>query len=85
MRTTIEIDDQLYQEIKLRAQSSSRSIREVLESALRSVFFAKQNKPDSFRVRPHASKFRAGIDEVKIRQTLDEIDLEEMKSKGKLL
>lgn len=84
MRTSIEIEDQLYNEIKQRARSSSRSIREVIESALRAAFMGKGKAKKTFTVKPHYSKFKAGIDENHLKQILDELDIEGHRQDGDL-
>lgn len=83
MRTSIEIEDRLYGEIKRRAASSSRTVREVIESALRAAFMGEKRKSRSFSVRPHDSPFKAGVDEDRLSKTIDDLEVEERLAGGK--
>lgn len=77
MRTTIDLDDKLYNEIKLKAESSKRTIREVIHNALISVFYPKKSNLKKFKVIPHASAFKAGIDQEKLSDLAQDLEVEE--------
>ncbi len=79
MRTTVTIDEDVARELKTRARKSDRSFKEVLNESLRFAFSISRSpirKIKRFRVRPHRSAFRQGIDLEKLNQLVDQLDAE---------
>jgi hypothetical protein len=66
MRITIELDDRIVKEIKNRAKSSGRTIKEVINQELATVFFPEKQTKKKFKVTPHSSTFKEGVDQEKI-------------------
>lgn len=82
MRTTITLDDDVAREIHARAKQSDKSFKEILNESLRLAFSVSRSplsrlKP--FRVHPHKSAFRAGIDAAKLNQLVDELEVDSRK------
>lgn len=75
MRTTIDIDDSLLDEIKKKAELKNLSIRAVINDALRVALKGRRIKKQVFKVEPVKLGFCQGIDEMKLNQLLDEEDL----------
>ena len=50
MRTTIEIADELFRQLKRRAADEGVTIRQVVENALR-IYFGKQTKGKAYRLK----------------------------------
>ena len=79
MRTTLTLDDDVAEELRLLAQRSGHSFKAVVNDTLRRGL-ATGAKPagekPAFEVRPHASGFRAGVDVGKLNQLVDDLDLE---------
>jgi plasmid stability protein len=51
MRTTLNIDDHLYREVKVRAARENRTVTELVETALRGFLHGAPNEVDSAGVR----------------------------------
>ena len=62
MRTTIEINDDLFRKAKHRAADEGASLRQVVENALR-VYLAERRstKPYRFRWRTESGRLQAGV------------------------
>lgn len=79
MRTTININDALLEELKARAAESGRSLRQVLDDTLRlglGVGRAGQSGR-SFQVRPHPLGLKAGFHGASLNQLYDQLEAEE--------
>jgi len=50
MRTTIEIGDELFRQLKRRAADEGATIRQIVENALR-VYLGKQTKDKAYRLK----------------------------------
>ncbi|MEW6369191.1 MAG: antitoxin [Acidobacteriota bacterium] len=79
MRTTVTLDDDVARELRARARRTDRSFKQVLNDTLRLAFSASRSGGRGlkrFRVRPHRSAFRQGIDVEKLNQLGDQLDVE---------
>ncbi len=79
MRTTVTIDDDIARELRQRAKRSEKSFKEVLNESLRLAFSESRSstrRMKKFRVRPHRSAFRSGIDVGKLNQLADQLGVE---------
>ena len=79
MRTTLTLDDDVAEKLRQIAHRSGRSFKEVVNDALRrglSTGAKPPAKKPAFKVRPHASGFRAGVDIGKFNQLVDDLELE---------
>lgn len=54
MKTTVEIADDLYERAKRLAEERGTTLREVIETALRSHVEDMQEEPSGYRMRKHA-------------------------------
>jgi hypothetical protein len=80
MRTTLTIDDELFDQIRAEAARTRRPFRDVLNERLRLGFSARKARAGSakFTVKPfNTPGFAPGVDEKKLNQLLDTLDTEE--------
>jgi hypothetical protein len=78
MRTTLTLDPDIAQRLRQELASGKKSFKEVVNERLRLGFGlkkAKQRPP--FRVKPHSSAFLPGIDQTKLNQLVDELEVDE--------
>jgi len=79
MRTTININDALLNELKESAATSGRSFRQTLEETL-AIGLANTAKPKSarkFRVRAHNLNLKPGFRNQSLNQVYDQLEAEE--------
>ena len=80
MRTTLTIDNTIARQIKVKMAVTKLSLKEVINQTLAKGLQASKNSKDhpafSFKVEPHACGFRAGVDQDKLGQLVDELDAE---------
>jgi hypothetical protein len=80
MRTTLTLDDDLATQLRESAHRSGESFKKTLNSVLRRGL-QQVRKPAArlprFEVKPKACGFRAGVDPHKLRQLLDELEVED--------
>lgn len=78
MRTTITLEPDVAERIRQASLSGKRSQKAIINEALRrGLGVEKSNKPGKpFRVRPIRSAFRAGVDNGKLNQLVDELEAE---------
>lgn len=80
MRTTLTIDDDLFDRIRQEAVRTRRRFRDVLNERLRLGFSAGRSAArdtPKFKVEPFATKgFAPGVDEKKLNQLLDLLESE---------
>jgi Arc/MetJ family transcription regulator len=57
MRTTIEISDELFREVKKRAADERTALRQVVENALR-AYLGKQPRREAYQLRWHTEQGR---------------------------
>lgn len=82
MRTTLTIDDELFDRIRAEAARTRRRFRDVLNDRLRLGFSARNPRgcPAEFTVKPfQTAGFAPGVDEKKLNQLLDTLETEERK------
>lgn len=76
MKTTVTLDDDVMRELTARAKRSGKSFKQMLNDSLRLAFSLPRSsiqKMRRFRVHPHSSPFRAGIDIHKLNQLADQL------------
>jgi hypothetical protein len=83
MRTTLTIDDDLFDLVRQEAAQTRRQFKEVLNERLRLGYAnsnAKRRKHSRFKVKPfRGGGFAPGIDQRKLNQLLDALDIESHK------
>jgi hypothetical protein len=81
MRTTLTIDDDLFDLLRQEAARTRRPFKDVLNERLRLGFSEtrkKQPKSTRFRVKPfHTGGFAPGVDEKKLNQLFDTLEIED--------
>ena len=79
MRTTLTIDPDVEQLIQREMRRTERSMKAVVNDALRLGLGmrGKPPRPPRFKVEPHAFGFKAGIDTDRLNQLVDELEAEE--------
>ena len=80
MRTTLTIDPDVAQLLRREIRRSDRSMKAVVNDALRIGFGAQGKAPRTSRyeVNPHAFGFKPGIDIYRLNQLVDELEAEEL-------
>jgi hypothetical protein len=82
MRTTLTIDDEIFQMLREEAARTRRSVREVINDRLRLGFKRLPRPTTKFKVEPfHTKGFAPGVDEKKLNQLFDVIEAEDFKHK----
>jgi hypothetical protein len=83
MRTTLTLDPDVAQELKVRMTARKTSFKEVVNETLRQGLAVKpKSKPrEVFRIVPHSFGFKAGIDVNKLNQLVDELEVQEFVAK----
>ena len=80
MRTTLTIDDELFDRVREEAARTRRRFRDVLNERLRLGFSAGaqvRKRSPKFTVEPFSGKgFAPGVDEKKLNQLLDTLETE---------
>lgn len=77
MRTTLTIEDTVAERLREEAALGRRSFKEIVNAALRKGLELDSPKPRTpFRVKPHSSAFRPGIDTARLNQLVDELETE---------
>lgn len=79
MRTTLTLDRDVADRVKLEVRRSGKAMKAVVNEALRMGLglVGKPVKPPRFQVRPHAFGLKPGIDRDRINQLVDELESEE--------
>ncbi|MEO7736019.1 MAG: CopG family transcriptional regulator [Kofleriaceae bacterium] len=83
MRTTVTLEPDLAKKVKALAHRRGLSFKQALNEVLRRGLTSPtqaSNRP-RYKVEPHASGFRAGIDPGKLNQLLDQLEVEELVAK----
>jgi hypothetical protein len=87
MRTTIDLNDELFRQAKRRAADDGLTLRELIESALRTYLTRRRDKrPYTFRWRTEGGGLQPGLDIddwASFKRALDEDWLEYMDRKLK--
>ena len=82
MRTTLTIDPEIADRLKQEVSLGKRPLKVIVNDALRKgLDLTPVENPTPFRVKPHSSTFRAGIDPARLNQLVDEIEAAEFLSK----
>lgn len=79
MRTTLNLDDDIVQELKAMARRTGKPLGAIVNETLRRGLTAGSSPSRAlprFRVRPKACGFRAGIDLAKLNHLLDDLEIE---------
>jgi hypothetical protein len=79
MRTTLTLDRDVADRLKLEIRRSGKAMKVVVNEALRLGLglVGKPMRPPRFQVRPHAFGFKPGVDLDRINQLVDELESEE--------
>jgi hypothetical protein len=81
MRTTLTLDEDLARRLKELARQGRRSFKEVTNEAIRRGLSAGTPQVEGvrpFRVEPKSCGFAAGVDPLKLNQTYDDLEIEEL-------
>jgi len=83
MRTTLTLDRDVADRLKVEIRRSGKAMKAVVNEALRLGLglVGKPVRPPRFAVRPHAFGFKPGIDLDRLNQLADELESEEMARK----
>jgi hypothetical protein len=79
MRTTLTLDPDVAERIRQELATGKVSLKELVNRGLRTGLNL-ESVPVSgapFRVEPHASGYKAGVDALKLNQLVDELESEE--------
>ena len=79
MRTTLTIEDDLAQKLKNAANRQRKSFKEVVNQTLRRGLAPLGGKPTQRKIslKTRSLAYRRGVDEVKIKEMLDDLDVDE--------
>jgi len=78
MRTTLTLDPDVAERIRRETASGKVALKKVINDRLRAGFGIKPDKARvPFRVKPHRSGYRSGVDALKLNQLVDELDAED--------
>jgi plasmid stability protein len=79
MRTTLTLDDDLVERLKQAAARDHKRFKDALNDTLRAGLGLRDKparKTRSFVVRTFRSRLKAGIDETKLSQLVDQLEVE---------
>ena len=77
MRTTLTLDPDVAACVRRETAGGKRRLKEVINERLRIGFgMIVQESAEPFRVNPHRSAYRAGVDAGKLNQLVDELQVE---------
>lgn len=77
LRTTLSLEPDVAERVRRELASGRRSLKEVINERLRAGFgMAGRTPVKAFRVRPHASAYRPGVDRAKLNQLVDDLAVE---------
>ena len=79
MRTTLTLERDVADRLKMEIRKSGKAMKAVVNDALRRGLglAGKPARPEHFEVRPHAFGFKPGIDLDRINQLADELEADE--------
>ena len=79
MRTTLTLDDDLAEALKQRARQLDQPFKQVVNDTLRNGLSpGTASPPPTYRVEPHHSGFRPGIDPLRLNQLNDALQADEL-------
>lgn len=77
MRTTLTLDPEVAERLKLEALKSQQSFKQVVNLALkRGLKMEPPSRQRSFRVKPHSSAYKIGVDPLHLNRLSDELETE---------
>ncbi len=78
MRTTLTLEPEIAERLRMEAALGKRPFKEIVNDALRRGLGIQENAPSvPFQVHPYSSAFRPGIDPGKLNQLADELEASE--------
>lgn len=79
MRTTLTIEDDLLRKLKLKAAQQQKSFKEVVNQTLKQGLDGSSGKTGirKIKLKTRALDYRKGVDEVRLKELLDELDVSE--------
>ena len=77
MRTTLTIDDDIAARIEERRRRDGQSLKQVVNALLREGLRSGQRPATRYRVAPHKLGMRAGYDQTRLNQLVDELETEQ--------
>ena len=78
MRTTIAIDDDVFEKLKVMARKQRTSLRQVVVETLRRGLSTQEPRPERrkpFHTKVFRSAFRPGVAPLRLNQLVDEIEV----------
>ena len=83
MRTTLTLDPDVAQLLQHEVRRTNRGMKAVVNDALRRGLgtLGKPPRHSRYKVEPHAFGFRAGIDQDRLNQLVDELEAEEIRQR----
>ena len=77
MRTTLTIEPDVAERLRKELANGKQTLKQVVNERLRIGFGFKQNRTKRpYKVEPHNSPYRPGIDRSKLNQIADEVEVE---------
>lgn len=82
VRTTLTIDEQVAEQIRKEVRLGKRSMKAVINDALRRGLCLDAPKPvKTYRVKAHSSAFTPGVDAGRLNQLVDDLESAEFLAK----
>lgn len=78
MRTTVSIDDDLFEKLREAAAKHRQPFTRIVNETLRRGLSGQRRRtarPTPFRVEPFESAFRPGVDPLRLNQLIDELEV----------
>jgi hypothetical protein len=84
MRTTVTLEPDLAKKLKALAHRRGLSFKQALNEVIRRGLTspARQDAQPRYTLEPHPSGFRPGIDQGKLNQLFDQLEVEDFLAKG---
>lgn len=84
MRTTLTLDPDVAARVRKETAGGKRGLKEVINERLRIGFgMTVEESAEPFRVHPHRSAYRPGVDAGKLNQLVDELQVESSRPQTK--
>jgi hypothetical protein len=84
MRTTLTLEPDVALKLKKRMAEQKLTLKDAINQALRvGLETPESERKTAFKVEPYPFKFKPGIDQNKLNQFLDELDVEEFVRKSR--
>lgn len=82
MRTTLTLEPDVAERVRQETASGKRTLKAVINERLRAGFGMQVDETTKpYRVQTFASGFRPGVDPARLNQLLDELEVEEFRTK----